>query len=110
MNMLTQQQLELIHSEVDGENTPEASFEARKLVETEPEALALFNSLRSLDAAFRAVPDRAVPPHVIEEIRNAMPLNSKASPVVPVHGTTQTITGWISQQWNSVTNFMEESM
>ncbi len=111
MNMLTPYQLELIHSEVDGENTPEASVEVRKLVETQPEALALMTSLRGLDALFRKVPDRALPPRVIQLIRNAMPLNSRTSPRRgPAQGTTQAIPRWVIQQWNGVTNLMEESM
>src|SRR5688572_19537267 len=111
MNMLTPYQLKLIHSEVDGENTPEASIEVRKLVETQPEALAFMTSLQGLDALFREVPDRAPPPRVVRVIHNAMPLNSRASPRAGhAQGSTQTITRWIIQQWNGVTNLMEESM
>ena len=64
MNMLTPYQLELIHGEIDAENTPEASVEVRQLVETQPEALALMTSLRSLDALFNKVPNRVPPPGV----------------------------------------------
>ena len=51
--MLTQYQLELIHREIDGENTPEASAEVRKLVAIQPEALTL---LTSLQVSRRTVP------------------------------------------------------
>jgi hypothetical protein len=44
MNMLTPHQIELIHNEADGANTPEASAEVTKLVETQPEALALLDT------------------------------------------------------------------
>ena len=111
MSMLTPSQIELIHSEIDGENTPEASAEVRKLVETQPEALALMTSLQGLDAIFSQVPDRAPPPHLIQRIHNAMPLNSRASPKdAHAQGSTQTITGWLTQQWTGATNFMGELM
>lgn len=109
--MLTPYQLELIHGEVDGENTLEASLEVRQLVETQPEALALMTSLRSLDELFNKVPDRVPPPRVTELIHNAMPLNSRASPKAELaNGTAQTISKWAIQQWNGVTNLMGEFM
>ncbi|HVF39047.1 MAG TPA: hypothetical protein VM939_04035 [Gemmatimonadaceae bacterium] len=108
--MLTPYELELIHREVDGANTPEESSELRKLVETDPEALSIMTSLQGLDAVLSQVPDRAPRSHVIEQIRNAIPSNYMASSTRRAQGTTQTITGWITQRWNSVTNFMEESM
>src|SRR5260221_13668040 len=111
MNMLTSYQQELIHREIDGENTPEESVEVQNLVQTQPEALALMTSLRSLDALFREVPDRVPPPRVTQSIHNAMSLNSRASPAtLHAQGTTQTITRWATQQWNGVTNLMEKSM
>ncbi|MEP6509716.1 MAG: hypothetical protein ABJC63_15925, partial [Gemmatimonadales bacterium] len=107
--MLTQYEIELIHGEVDGENTAEASAEVRKLVETQPEALALMKSVQSLDALFSQVPDRAPPDRVRQLIHNAMPLNSRASPMDPEE-TTQTVTEWAVQQWNGLTNLMGELM
>ena len=101
MNMLTEYQVELIHREVDGENTPEASDEVRKLVAAEPEAQVLLNNLQSLDALFGEVPYREAPPGLREAINNAM----------SVQGTKQqTITQWAAQQWNGVSNFMGELM
>jgi hypothetical protein len=111
MNMLTPYQVELIQCEIDGENTPEASAEVQRLVETQPEALALMTSLRSLDSMFSEIPDRAVPPHVRQAIDKAVSLNSRASPkAVYAQERRQTITGWAIQQWNGVTNLMEKSM
>ena len=107
--MLTSYQIELIHREIDGENTPEASVEVQELVKTQPEALALMTSLKSLDAMFREVPDRAPAPRVRLEIQNAMSLNSRAS-TKPAHAQRTTITSWATQQWNGVSNFMEELM
>jgi len=106
MNMLTQYQQELIHREIDGENTPEESIEAKKLVETYPEALALMTSLRDLDALFSEVPDRDTPPRVRELIRQQVSLNSKEH----TQRTTQSISSWAAQQWKGVTNLMEEFM
>ncbi|MEO5588734.1 MAG: hypothetical protein ABIS03_04040, partial [Gemmatimonadaceae bacterium] len=109
--MLTPYQLELIHGEIDGENTPEASFEARNLVETQPEALALMTSLRDLDALFDQVPDRVPPVGLRQLIHNAMPLNSRVS-LSDRHapGTMQVLTRWAIQQWNGFTNLMGELM
>ena len=100
--MLTEYQIELIHREIDGENTPEASAEARELVASQPEALTLMTNLQSLDALFRDVPDREPPP---------MSLNPRASPRAgQVQGATQTINRWATQQWNGISNFMGELM
>jgi hypothetical protein len=111
MNMLTKYQVELIHREIDGENTPEASLEVQELVNTQPEARALMTSLKSLDALFRDVPDREPDPRVRQQIQNAMSMNSRASPKAAyAQRTTQTITSWATQQWNGVTNFMGELM
>lgn len=109
MNMLTSHQIELIHREIDGENTPAESIEVRELVETEPEAATLMASLQNLGALFGQVPEREPSPRVRQQIQNAMSLNSRASPRVE-QKTTQSIAGWAIQQWNGVTNLMEKSM
>src|SRR5687767_15894063 len=83
MNMLTEYQLELIHREIDGENTPEASAEVRDLVASQPEAMTLMTNLQSLDALFREVPYREPSPDVREAISKAM------SPVANAQGTTR---------------------
>ena len=106
MNMLTKYQLELIHREIDGENTPEASAEVRELVATQPEAAAFMTNLQSLDAMFRQVPYREPPPGARHAIYRAM-LSPGAG---HAQGTTQTITRWAAQQWNGVSTFMGELM
>lgn len=107
--MLTKYQFELIHREIDGENTPEASAEVRELVATQPEALTLMTNLQSLDSLFREVPYREPPPRVRQAIYKAMSLHPRASPRAGhAQGTTQTITRWAAQQWNGVSNFMGE--
>ena len=98
--MLTPYQNELIHREVDGENTPAESAEAGKLVESEPEALELLTSLQSLDALIREVPDRALSPRVRHLILEDVALKSEAA--------SQSFTGWARQQWEGVTNLMGE--
>ncbi len=108
--MLTPYQLELIHGEVDGENTPESSAEVGEMVAAQPEALALMTNLRALDALFREVPDHIPPVHLRQLIRNAMPLNTRASPREVQVQEPQTITRWATQQWNWISNFMEELM
>ena len=87
--MLTEYQVELIHREIDGENTPEASAEVRELVASQAEAMALMTSLQSLDALFREVPYREAPP---------MSLNPRPSPNAGyAQGTTQTINRWATR-------------
>ena len=110
MIMLTEYQLELIHREVDGENSPEASAEVRELVATQPEALTLMTSLQSLDALIREVPTREPPPGSRQSIQKAMSLNPRASPKSGQGQGTQAITGWAAQQWNGISNFMESLM
>ena len=106
MKMLTNYQIDLIHREIDGENTHEESVEVRKLVETQPEALALITSLRDLDTLLSEVPARDTPLRVKERIHQELSMNSK----LRAQQTTQSITSWASQQWKGVTNLMEELM
>ena len=111
MSMLTPQQRELLHREIDGENTPEESVEVRMLVETRPEALALMTSLRDLDALFREVPDRDPAPRARERIDQAISVKARPLQGAGVErGITQTITRWAVQQWQGVTNLMGEIM
>ncbi|HEU4878264.1 MAG TPA: hypothetical protein VFT21_02375, partial [Gemmatimonadaceae bacterium] len=104
--MLTKYQIELIHREIDGENSPEASAEVRDLVATQPEALTLMTSLQSLDALFRQVPEREPSPGVRQAIYKAMISPTAAQE----QGTTHAITEWAVQQWNGISTFMEELM
>ena len=107
MNMLTKYQIELIHREIDGENTPEASAEVRELVAAQPEALTLMTSLQSLDALFREIPSREPPPGLRHAIYTATSANPEAG---YAQGRMQLVTRWAAQQWNGVSTFMEELM
>ena len=109
--MLTPQQRELLHREIDGENTPEESVEVRMLVETRPEALALMTSLRDLDALFREVPDRDPPAHLRHRIHQAMSRNAGQLQAAGIErGATETITSWLVQQWQGIINLTGEIM
>ena len=107
MKMLTQYQRELIHREIDGENTPEASAEVRELVASQPEAAALLSNLQSLDGMFRLVPERETPPALRQAIHNAMSVKTRTA---QTQEATKTITRWATQQWNGISTFMGELM
>lgn len=77
--MLTPFQIELIHGEIDGANTPNQSAEVARLIKSVPEAQALMTSLRSLDALISKVPERVPSARVTQLIHSAMPVRSKAS-------------------------------
>ena len=109
--MLTEYQIELIHREIDGENTPKGTAEVRELVATQPEAQTLMTSLQSLDALFSEVPDREPPAGSRQAIYEAMSLNPRASPRAgDAAGTMRAITQWAAQQWAGVSNFTGELM
>ncbi len=108
--MLTNYQIELIHHEIDGENTPEASAEVRELIATQPEALALMTNLQSLDSLFGEVPNREPPPRVRQAIYHAVSVNSNASAGTSDTYGTKTITRWAARYLNEVSNFMGELM
>ena len=107
MNVLTRNQIELIHREIDGENTPEASAEVRELVASQPEALTLMTSLQSLDAVIREVPHREPSARSRQAIHNAISINAKAG---QAQDATHVITRWAVQQWNGISTFMGELM
>ncbi|HJQ21915.1 MAG TPA: hypothetical protein VJ867_16345 [Gemmatimonadaceae bacterium] len=73
--MLSPKLIELIHREIDGENTPEASAELRSLTEHDPEARALAAELREVAALLDRVEQRATPPppHLRQAILDAVP-------------------------------------
>jgi predicted lactoylglutathione lyase len=109
--MLTPYQHELIHRELDGENTPDESAEVRKLVETQPEALALMTSLEELDGMFRQLPERETPSRVKSLIHQAVLLNSGTAPNARrVQGAGQKVARWAVEQWSGVINLMGEFM
>ena len=107
MNVLTQDQIELIHREIDGENTPEASAEVREMVANQAEALMLMTSLQSLDAMFCEVPHREPSAASSQAIHDAMSINTKAG---QMYGSTQVITRWAVRHWNGISTFMGELM
>ena len=107
MSVLTPNQIELVHCEIDGENTPEASAEVGELVATQPEALMLMTSLQSLDAVFREVPHREPSHGSRQAIHNAISINPKAG---QMYGATHVITRWAVQQWNGISTLMGELM
>ena len=101
--MLNPNQIELIHREVDGENTPEASAQVRELVEAQPEAKALLTSLRELDTLFGQVSDRAPSASLVSSLRRVVAPKPIAQP-------QQSINRWAVQQWNGISTFMGELM
>ena len=101
--MLNPNQIELIHREVDGENTPEASAQVRELVEAQPEARVLLTSLRELDTLFGQVSDRAPPASLRSSLRSVVAPKPIAQP-------KQSINEWAVQQWNGISTFMGELM
>jgi len=78
--MLSQNQVELIHQEIDGANTPEGSAAFRSLVERDPEARALAAELRRVAELFGQVGEREAPPHLKRTILDALPQPVRASP------------------------------
>ena len=70
--MLSQEQRDLIHQEIDGQNTPEASAEFRALVQGNPEARALASELRELSGVLGGVEQREPPPALRGAILDAV--------------------------------------
>ena len=78
--MLSQDQIELIHQEIDGANTPEGSAAFRSLMEKDPEARALAAELRHVAGLFEQVGEREPPPQLRRAILDALPQPARASP------------------------------
>lgn len=76
--MLNRDQIELIHREIDGANTPEESAAVRSLIEENPEAKALEASLRDIAALFDSVGEREPPRHLKQAILDALPQQAPA--------------------------------
>jgi len=104
MNMLNENQIEIIHREADGENTPAESAQVRELVEAQPEAMALLTSLRELDTMFGRVPERAPSASLKSSLRSVV------SPRPIPQQQTQKVNRWAAQQWSGISNFMGELM
>ena len=82
---LSQDQVELVHREMDGANTPEASAAFRSLVENDPEAGALAADLRRLAGLFAQVGERETPSHLKQAILDALPQPARASRWAMLH-------------------------
>jgi anti-sigma factor RsiW len=71
--MLNQDQIELIHREIDGANTPERSAAFRSLIESHPEARALEADLRRVAQLLDGVGSVEPPRHLRRAILDALP-------------------------------------
>ena len=86
--MVNRNQIELIHQEIDGANTPEGSAAFRSLMETDPEARALAAELRQVAGLLGHVGSREPPPQLKRAILDALPQPARASP--------ETETAWMT--------------
>jgi anti-sigma factor RsiW len=71
--MLNQDQVELIHREIDGANSPEESAACRRLIETHSDARALEADLRHMTRLFDRVGTAEPPGHLRRAILDALP-------------------------------------
>jgi hypothetical protein len=78
--MLNRDQIELIHREIDGANTPEERAAFRSLMEEHPEARVLAAELRQVTRLLNGVGEREPPPHLRRAILAALPAPARASP------------------------------
>jgi len=86
--MLNRDQIELIHREIDGTNTPEGHAAFRSLMVADPEARALEADLREVTRLFHQAGEREPPPHLKQAILDALPVPARAAP--------RTETGWLT--------------
>ena len=100
--MLNQDQIELIHREIDGVNTPAESAAFRLLLEGNLEARALAADLRRVTALLEHGGLREPPPHLQHAILDALGQPARASPPAIVR--------WFVFQWRLVTERMEAMM
>ena len=77
--MLTQYQIELIHREIDGANTPEESAALRSLIESDAEARSLYADLRHVIRLFDLAGETEPPPHLRQAILDALPQPAPAA-------------------------------
>jgi len=76
--VLNREQIELIHQEMDGVNTPAESAAFRSLIEKNSEALALEAELRNITLLLDRVGSVDPPRHMTEAILNALPQPARA--------------------------------
>ncbi len=86
--MLNRHQIDLIHQEMDGANTPEGSAAFRSLLQQDPEARALAAELRQVAGLMGQVGAREPPPRLERAILDALPQPARASP--------ETATTWMT--------------
>jgi len=77
--MLTSDEIELVHGEVDGTNTPAETTAAKALMEREPEAAALAADLRQMSALLDQVGDQAPSPQLRAAILASVPMRAPAA-------------------------------
>ncbi|NIM52091.1 MAG: hypothetical protein GTO22_23085 [Gemmatimonadales bacterium] len=77
--MLNQDQIELIHREIDGANTPAESAAFRSLIEEDPEAKAFEADLRYVTLLLDRVEDGEPPRHLKRAILDALPQQVRAT-------------------------------
>jgi hypothetical protein len=78
--MLTQDQIDLIHHEIDGVNSPEASAAFHALVEGNPDAAALVAELRYVAAVLGQVQERAPRAQLKQAILDAVDVRARTAP------------------------------
>ncbi len=71
--MIDQYESELIHKELDGENSPQDSARVKVLVESNPEAGALFEELEQLGRVLHQSHDVDPPSYLRKHIMNSLP-------------------------------------
>ena len=109
--MLSRDQIELIHQEIDGANTPEGSAAFRSLMEKDPEARALAAELRQVAGLFDQVGEREPPPQLRRAILDALPQQAPASPGTETAWMTpRTIMRWAVGNLRLGTERMEEAI
>lgn len=71
--MIDEREIELIHGELDGQNSPEESVRVRVLLSTNPDARALYDDLRQLDGLMRPGAGEELPRTLHRRIMRALP-------------------------------------
>ena len=113
--MLTQDQVDLIHREIDGENSPVETSAFQALVEREPEARALAAELRALAGVFRQVEEREPPPRlrqaILEQVTQGPAAQaSPGSTSARGAGFARAVIRRVAVQWGVLITGMEEAM
>ena len=109
--MLNRDQIELIHQEIDGANTPEESAAFRSLMEADAEAKALEAELRHVVRLFDRVGEREPPPRLKRAILDALPPQARAASRTESGWMTPgAIVRWFVFQLRLATERMEEAI